>query len=1223
MNRRPFFAWLVAGQLLLWFSGPAVSAPADISNVPPSTMTSSSVRPNLMFILDDSGSMADDFIPDAVEANRGRLCFAYSGYNSIFFNPAITYTPPSDYLGASLGNANFTAVFSNGFNQSGTPIDLSNNSNLNTGTITLSSTTGVPVVTGPTVCGRRGDAACSTNSTTTSSVVSVIAGVTTTDTTTTTRARGNAPGFTCSTTVNNSCTITATSTTTTVQTSKPYWATLNASASNNCVDSSYTAVYDSSSLSAEQRQNYANWYQYYRNRMLTMRSASGQVFNNIDPTRFRVGFSTIHNTGTTDATEFLNVGDFDSGTGTGSQKARFFSRLYGQTPSGSTPLRPALERAGKYFAKKMTNQATDPVQYSCQRNYTLLSTDGYWNTGDEPTSYRPTRLDAPTTALGNVDGNLTTAPRPKYDGTGAENSLADIAKYYYDTDIRTSALNNCSGSVSGQDVCANRSPRPGDTAPLHQNMTTFTLGLGVSGYMTYQSDYDTATSGDFYSVKTGATASSTVCTWQSANTTCTWPNPLSSSASGGLANTGNTVTARIDDVWHAAINGGGQYYSARNPSELVIGLTDALQRIDSIDGSSSSASTSTLRPVPGDDWVFIPSYETVTWVGDVGAYHFSIDAVTGQIGVSNTPVWKAGARLAAQATRNIYFFDSGAANRLSTFAYTNLPTAQRAYFDDLCLSGAYRLSQCSTLSTTARARVTGDNVVNYLKGSRTYELSQSAVDDRVFRSRLDNDGVWNPLGDVINASPAYVRKPPFAYEDAGYSSFRASNDTRTAVLYVAANDGMVHAFRASDGQELWAFIPTQVMSNMYKLADRAYANAHSFFVDGSPVVGDVYDGTRWRTILVGGFGGGGRGYYALDVTDPAAPAALWEYTDADMGLSYGEPVITKNKNGRWIVALTSGYNNTSGDGNGHLYVLDAITGVPTQPRINTYTSGTTPAGTATTPSNLGKINAYVEREGDNTAERIYGADMLGNVWRFDFDDNVAPAGSEATLLGVAQSPSGAVQPITTLPLLYRTTGGPVVSVGTGRYLGSSDLGDTTVNSLYAFKDTLATTGAGILRNNSGMVRQTMDDTHQIVSPATVDWATNLGWYIDFDVQRTDPTTGSRVNTGERVNVDMDIQLDVITVATTVPTPTPCSPGGTSWLYYFDARQGAILRVNESATPIVGIATLMEGSNTSSPRTITLTTNSDRSIQRYERPPDPSGGGSAGAVRRTSWRELVD
>ena len=148
-------------------------------------------------------------------------------------------------------------------------------------------------------------------------------------------------------------------------------------------------------------------------------------------------------------------------------------------------------------------------------------------------------------------------------------------------------------------------------------------------------------------------------------------------------------------------------------------------------------------------------------------------------------------------------------------------------------------------------------------------------------------------------------------------------------MYVGANDGQLHAFDAATGQENWAYIPSAVLPNLYALADKNYSSQHQYFVDGSPVVGRhlperavvTCSAGQWKTILVGGLNRGGKGYYALDVTDPASPALLWEFTDANLGYSFGNPVITKLKDGTWVVLLSSGYNNA--DGLGRLYVVNA------------------------------------------------------------------------------------------------------------------------------------------------------------------------------------------------------------------------------------------------------------------------------------------------------------
>ena len=259
------------------------------------------------------------------------------------------------------------------------------------------------------------------------------------------------------------------------------------------------------------------------------------------------------------------------------------------------------------------------------------------------------------------------------------------------------------------------------------------------------------------------------------------------------------------------------------------------------------------------------------------------------------------------------------------------------------------------------------------------------------------------------------------------------------MLYVPANDGMLHAFYAGStpttaalgGKERWAFMPTSVLPNLYKLADIYYKNNHQFYVDGTPVVGDAYDGSNWKTILVGGLNAGGKEYYAIDVTDPASPKGLWEFkwsnvcydgtpatagSDCEIGYTYGQPIISKLNDGTWVVMFTSGYNNVNtppqgGDGVGYLYVLNAFTGQIIY-RISTG------AGNGTTPSGLAQINNFVDlTDINNTTRQVYGGDLLGNIWRFDVNDSIAPAGREAALIGVATDASNAPQPITTRPEL--------------------------------------------------------------------------------------------------------------------------------------------------------------------------------------------------------------
>ncbi|MDO9064125.1 MAG: PilC/PilY family type IV pilus protein, partial [Sulfuricella sp.] len=372
---------------------------------------------------------------------------------------------------------------------------------------------------------------------------------------------------------------------------------------------------------------------------------------------------------------------------------------------------------------------------------------------------------------------------------------------------------------------------------------------------------------------------------------------------------------------------------------------------------------------------------------------------------------------------------------------------------------------------------------------------------------------------------------------------------------------------------------------------------------------------------------GGRGYYALDITDPAGPKALWNFTvneDTDLGLTFGNPIITKRKDGTWVAVFTSGYNNVStGDGKGYLYVVNANTGAVLE-KISTNT------GSITTPSGLGKINVWISNTTDNTAERFYGGDLLGNVWRFDIDNVIPPAGKEAFLLATVGQINGAgTQSITTKPELTEITAGgidyAVVNVGTGRYLGVNDLSDISLQSVYSFKDNLTATGLGLVRTTGVLVPQTLTtftgangEALRTSSTNTVDWAIKSGWYVDLNPNNESP--------GERVNVDMQMQLGLLTVAGNVPNANACNLGGYAWLYYFDFKTGQYVQTSTGNMVGKRLSTnaLVAGLKTiklTTGKTLTIITDTGGGITGNDEP--TSSGGSGVGGKRVSWRELIN
>lgn len=924
---------------------------------------------------------------------------------------------------------------------------------------------------------------------------------------------------------------------------------------------------------AEEMTNFANWYAYYRTRMQSMKTAAGRSFSEIDNS-FRVGYVTINpaadwwKSDPVVSAQYLPIKEFDT-----AQKQAWYKKFYANDPQGSTPLREALSRVGRHFAGVTSGindgMTGDPVQFECQQNFALLTTDGYWNgnagqkiNGDAIGNQDNQNSGYSTRAVGAYDGgNLGTKNSPEY----ASDTLADVAMYYYKTDLRSSL--------------ANKVPTSDKDTAEHQHMVTFTLGLGLDGELNYRPDYETATTGDFAAIK---------------NNQKNWPNPEQ-----------NDPTA-LDDLWHAAVNGRGLYFSAKDPVSLAEGVKGALGSATVKIGAAAASATSSPNITPSDNFIYSSTYRTVFWDGEVVAK--TIDTQTGE--VSDSTIWSAQANLDALGTgRTIYKMDtpvSGTPAR-ETFEWSSLTDAEKIYFNSKCSL----LSQCAALDETTKAVAnSGEQLLAFLRGDSTHENpGTTPVANKAFRDRE------HTLGDTVNATPAFVKAPRFNFSDDGYANFKLNQKNRQGMLYVAANDGMLHAFNATTGAETWAYVPHIVMKDMYQLADKNYGAKHQYFVDGSPQVMDIKSGGTWKTILVGGMNGGGRGYYALDVTNPASPSVLWEFcydstycnvSDDDLGFTYGNPVIAKmpagsTHAGQWVVMVTSGYNNVSpGDGKGYLYILNAASGEVLQKVSTEVGTGYVDEDNPGDPSGLAKISAWADNADiDATATHVYGGDLKGNLWRFDLKTPTVSVSKMAEL-----AVGGVVQPITTKPELGLVKGitDRIVFVGTGKYLGGSDLTDTATQSIYAIRDT----GSEIDPRALTPRIITKDGITATVSGDAMNWASG-GWYADFSAK-------------ERVNIDPQLALGTLLVATSTPEGSTCSPGGYSWIYQFDYNTGltvlsaSSLGQKKSSGLVVGIVVFRLPNG----QLKAVATTGDGSQDTFG---VNVSGGSAGS-RRTGWRELT-
>lgn len=1340
------------------------AAPLDLATIPLANSPTVSIQPNLLFIMDDSGSMGWDYMPDYVSSgsvcNAGDLLCRDASYNTVAYNPEIHYLPPVYFTSggpntttypsqtglatatgaSSATKPNWRAVKSNPFTSNSTsniesdtyfyhivageyctkrdlkvcvaqsapttthpypaPVRFCNTSiNANavnpaanscqasqlagftnwrmpiqrTATITVGSATNTANwVTGLIVDGKQimsGSSGTATNNTTTLAqrirdrindcTLSIsgncaIAGYSATTSSNVITITGptafsgtpNVPTTSSGTMTTTRTSFTKSGTGSNIPGEKLFAVISNgmnsyplpgsstkASTRTDCAGSTCTYV--------EEMTNYANWYAYYRTRAQTMKTAASLAFKDIGDD-FRVGFMTT-------STRAAYMLDFDTFNNT--QKSAWYQKLFGAPSDRNTPLRGALAKAGRIYANQTAAKSgkfTDPMEYECQQNFTLLTTDGYWNTADETTTYAGGPVNVQGTAnVGNLDSAASNTPRPLREGSVAvANTLADVAKYYFDTDLRTSGLGNCTGA-NGTNVC--QSP-VSSSVNQKQNMVTLTLGMGIDGTLSYTTDYKTATSGDYFDIKNGSKD---------------WPNPIA-----------NDGPERIDDLWHAAVNGGGTYFSAKNPADLITQLKEALATIEIKLGAGAAAATSTLNPVAGDNAAYVASYTTGVWAGNLEKRN--IDVNTGTVGVSAvscvedvvstascsspskiladdnggyhcvTPsVTDAGAcagvldgtdckvPVAASCggtlkskvsdftdSRKIYM-KSGSG--LVNFTFSNMTTTQRQTYGQTYL--AANLTQWPLLTEEQKQALTGENLVAYLRGQKGYEESATDPEKRILRKRQ------TVMGDLVDSTPAFVGKPTFSYTDPGYEAFKTAQAARAKTVYVGSNDGMLHAFDAETLQERWAYVPSMVISNMWKLADTAYATKHAFYANGEPVISDICisacnsAGAVWRTILVAGLNGGGRGYYALDITNPLLPTLLWE-VDADsepnLGYTYGSPVVTKRPDGKWVILVTSGYNNIpdnnafyalpatkfkpnnpalylNGDGGGYLYVRDAYSGVK-------LTQIATGEGTVNNPSGLAKIQAYADdSERNNTATYVYGGDLFGNLWRFNLSSN--------SVTKIARLFNGATpQPITVKPELGVIKNKRVVFVGTGKYLEVSDLTNTDQQTLYAMKDdNLATT---VVDPRGQLVEQTIvpvgAKSRMSGTSNGVSFDSGLGWYVDFP------------DAGERQNVAAQLVLGTLMVPTLVPTSSACQPAGYGWFNYFDYKTGlSVVRpsglVSQITTaPIVGFNIVyIDGK----PK-VSLVKGNKPDPEAPEEAIPFAGSGTGFQKTRAIWRELT-
>jgi type IV pilus assembly protein PilY1 len=953
--------------------------------------------------------------------------------------------------------------------------------------------------------------------------------------------------------------------------------------------------------------NYANWYAYYATRLNAAKTTSATAFSYLnakgtDPVAYRVGFHTLGDepapygggttltTGTTlTAGTFVDVEDWDNVAPSFHRQA-WYKSLFGIKVSNyKTPTLSAMLRVGNLFetgsaagvdtstVTPVPAAAKDPLDtpsglLSCANNYHILFTDGVTNqvalpaTAGQQDATIPMSLDAvaatsttPDQTLANLKGGAAW-PAPFLEDTPAvSDTIADIATHYWARDLRP-ALKNDVPSSSGKST----GPGVGDLDPAAdvawwQHVNFSAISFGTEGILDASDPRTTMND-----VATGAK------TWQ-------WPDltqPNSPTHPFGPA----AGAVAVDDLWHGTVMGRGWFVSAKSPIEVSYGLASILAGIQNQRKSRAAAAFGGQVLTTTNNIIYQTTIEP-GWAGDL--LKVEIDPADGK---EVKTWWQAGALLKAAMKAPVPgdepWMDE-TKRRIVTLGVDVGSTGQLTGPGVPFRFASLKASQLGSLSPTASVQ---QRMIAYLRGGSTYgpgpkpEILEG-VGIGQFRQR---SGI---LGDISNAQAVIVGPPSYPYSDLtdpGYKAFVTAHKARPTQIVAAANDGMVHVFdagpmspvAAGGGDELFAYIPAALFKGAAGTASEdptgiqalTYQDGgipiyrHHMYVDSSPRMADVDLGNgtgNWHTIVVGGLGKGGNSYYALDLTSTSVPdeataaaKVLWEWSDPDVRYTYGRPVITKVRDsgfptGRWVVLVTSGYNNVSGIGK--LYVLDARNGK----LLSTISTG---VGTGANPSGFAQIHAFVKDQKNQVAEQIYGGDLFGNLWRIDVSTADSYKTASAELFAQLKDGAGAPQPVTTAPQIEVDINNGInryVFIGTGRLLDQDDFTNPSPpqqQTFYAIRD-----GTLDAMETSGLPiqpRVTMSPINPDGVSAIVGGAPN-GWYEDL------PATPPNA---ERVVVDVNADVNIAAYIGTQAQNDPCVISLPASLYARDYTTGRSLIV---------------------------------------------------------------